>query len=394
MYQLLILFIYFFKIKTGFLDEIKSLCLPLKESEIYFTQNLLLLFKNTPKSKMSSGGFGTVVTFPYIKSPLPELKLPLKTAVKIITQPKYKLNKKENIDWNVNKKNKHEIHLKMIHDEIDFLRKTSRTPNLLQMYQCFYDSTKTSDIFFLAMETLVSEMTGDSDLESTPQAGVSKTVLTTFRHNTNLQHIRVYLSLGQQLQQIHDRGYTHNDIKPSNLMFSNQKATQAKIIDFGAINLPGQFMAVRSYPFVDPETVQSNRNSFANDIWALGMSLAEIEVGWSVAQSEEDQPLTWKHYLLNPAKFRKPNQIREALLNELSLIPWTNFYGDYSFAKLIFSMMRIKQRDRIRSMLCVNQWLYVLEQAFLHKWDQYQVEELGTNICREFKRQTDNFCFI
>ena len=89
------------------------------------------------------------------------------------------------------------------------------------------------------------------------------------------------------LQYIHNRGVVHNDIKPDNIMVSeNNENNVSKIVDFGlacnTVTTGGKYCIKDggSPNFIPPEYTTQNKVRYpASDMWALGVSLYQLATG-------------------------------------------------------------------------------------------------------------------
>ena len=79
---------------------------------------------------------------------------------------------------------------------------------------------------------------------------------------------------------VHEQLIMHRDIKPAN-MLCNSKG-RVKISDFGVAgdaHTQVHHTTVGSTPYMSPERIKSQPYTQASDIWAIGVSIAEIAIG-------------------------------------------------------------------------------------------------------------------
>ena len=84
--------------------------------------------------------------------------------------------------------------------------------------------------------------------------------------------IEVGLRLAEALDNLHEQGLAHRDVKPSNIIFVNGKA---KLADIGLVAARGQRTFVGTEGFVPPE----GPGSAQADVYSLGKVLYEIATG-------------------------------------------------------------------------------------------------------------------
>jgi serine/threonine-protein kinase len=106
------------------------------------------------------------------------------------------------------------------------------------------------------------------------------------------------IQLGRALEVAHAAGIVHGDLKPSNLILTDEGVV--KVVDFGvATGVPGGTAGVRGGTpgFMSPEQRAGRAFSAASDIWSAGVMLGELVsgerlAGWIVPPSGElpDQP--------------------------------------------------------------------------------------------------------
>ena len=91
--------------------------------------------------------------------------------------------------------------------------------------------------------------------------------------------VGVAVTLSEALTALHDAGYVHGDVKPSNIGFASDGA--AKLLDFGLArltNAPGQ-PAGGTLPYVSPEVLSGRSATEADDVWSLCVVLYEMVAG-------------------------------------------------------------------------------------------------------------------
>jgi serine/threonine protein kinase len=77
------------------------------------------------------------------------------------------------------------------------------------------------------------------------------------------------LNAAKQLQQVHEAGYIHRDVKRSSFL-------QDKIIDFNLCHKDSEATVPRGGTCFPPEYYTANRFSFAGDVYCFGVMIADI----------------------------------------------------------------------------------------------------------------------
>ena len=101
-----------------------------------------------------------------------------------------------------------------------------------------------------------------------------------------LSNYKVHKYFGQILDGLdflHQRNIYHSDIKPANILFTEQD--NIKICDFGiAVELQTETSASSShmkgdFHYMSPERINNASRSAANDIWSVGATFVEMVTG-------------------------------------------------------------------------------------------------------------------
>ena len=92
--------------------------------------------------------------------------------------------------------------------------------------------------------------------------------------------VGIALTVAEALAALHDAGYVHGDIKPSNVGFASADGA-VKLLDFGLTRLADDSdgPAGGTLPYLSPEVLRGARASAADDVWALCVVLHEMLTG-------------------------------------------------------------------------------------------------------------------
>jgi len=114
--------------------------------------------------------------------------------------------------------------------------------------------------------------------------------------------IRIGAAIADALNDAHERGFLHRDLKPGNVVLT--KSGQPKILDFGlALLLSGAKasgkitqtgMVVGSLPYMSPEQLLGEADSASTDIYALGVMLFEMLAGRRPFVKERSEALMFE----------------------------------------------------------------------------------------------------
>jgi len=76
---------------------------------------------------------------------------------------------------------------------------------------------------------------------------------------------------------LHQHGFLHLDLKPSNVIVQNG---QARVIDLSLARRPGRVPSgLGSPPYLSPEQARGERAAAATDVWGIGVTLYEAATG-------------------------------------------------------------------------------------------------------------------
>lgn len=159
----------------------------------------------------------------------------------------------------------------------------------------------------------------------------------------------IAIQVGEGLQDAHDKGIIHRDIKSANIMLNGKG--QAKILDFGLAKLTGPITLTRgvstmgTLAYMSPEQVSGGEVDHRTDIWSLGIVLYEMLTGVQPFRAEKDYDAAVLYAIMHEAP-PPPSRLNGDIPPELDRIVQRAMHKDVekryaSIADMLSDLRRI-----------------------------------------------------
>jgi serine/threonine protein kinase len=135
---------------------------------------------------------------------------------------------------------------------------------------------------------------------------------------------RIIEQAAQALAYMHDRGWTHRDVKPENILFN--KSGEVRVIDYAlarkmttgiAKMFEGKIPRQGTKTYISPEQIRCLSPSPAVDIYSFGITCYELACGRPPFRANSSQELLEKHLSERPLALTNINKLVTPEFNEL-----------------------------------------------------------------------------
>ncbi|MDA1313303.1 MAG: protein kinase [Acidobacteria bacterium] len=111
--------------------------------------------------------------------------------------------------------------------------------------------------------------------------------------------LSIAIQMAEGLEAAHEKGITHRDIKPDNVMLMAGSRGLVKLMDFGLAQLAGSSKFTRegttlgTMNYMSPEQAEGAETGHRTDIWSLGVVLYEMIAGQRPFRGDFDQAIVY-----------------------------------------------------------------------------------------------------
>jgi serine/threonine protein kinase/Tfp pilus assembly protein PilF len=109
--------------------------------------------------------------------------------------------------------------------------------------------------------------------------------------------LKIAIQISEGLQEAHEKGIVHRDIKSANIMITDKG--QVKIMDFGLAKLKGKSKltkagtTVGTASYMSPEQSMGKKVDYRTDIWSLGVVIYEMVTGQLPFKGDYEQAVVY-----------------------------------------------------------------------------------------------------
>ena len=173
----------------------------------------------------------------------------------------------------------------------------------------FYGCLERPDYLYLVQENLYADLTDVGD-------GVALK----FKALPPTKRLEAYKIIASKVMKLHEVGFTHQDLKPANIMVANEEFSDYRLIDFGLSKFIGRGYANGGSPYYNSEDKIKGIPiaNISHDVYALAMTIAVLETSLNTIFQKVDRSC----FMMELTEVCK-DKLRDNLKNgfENSLIP-------------------------------------------------------------------------
>lgn len=172
------------------------------------------------------------------------------------------------------------------------------------------------------------------------------------------------IQIAEGLEYIHAKGIVHGDIKPSNLIVTNEGL---RIIDFGLARVVDASLAhmifTGSARYASPEQTRGHRLDARSDIWSTGVVLYEMLAGRVPFDAPYEEALSYsiRHDPappLAPTRLEVPEDLRTLVFKTLQKSPCDRFQSAVDLAAELRTLRtQIQQRAETKTEIGGATWI-------------------------------------